>query len=79
MVTHTRLRYLSRARAPLNLMAGISTKLGTMYPWVKGIQVCSNEGRRPFPRKDNYKIVNNTLTKFKKLLLPNHWANFNQT
>ena len=24
------------------------TKLGTKHPWVKGIQVCSNEGPRPF-------------------------------
>ena len=35
----------------------ISTKLGTKHPWVKGIQVCANEGPRPFPRGDNYKIV----------------------
>ena len=33
------------------------TKLGTKHPWVKGIQVCSNEGPRPFPRGDNYEIV----------------------
>ena len=26
----------------------ISTKLGTKHPWVKGIEVCSNEGPRPF-------------------------------
>ena len=35
----------------------ISTKLGTKHPWVKGIQVCSNEGPRPFPRGDNYEIA----------------------
>ena len=35
----------------------ISTKLGTKHPWVKGIQVCSNEGPRPFTRGDNYEIV----------------------
>ena len=35
----------------------VSTKLGTKHPWVKGIQVCSNEGPRPFPRGDNYEIV----------------------
>ena len=35
----------------------ISTKLGTKYSWVKGIQVYSNEGPRPFPRGDNYEIV----------------------
>ena len=33
----------------------ISTKLGTMHPWVKGRKVCSNEGSRPFSRADNYK------------------------
>ena len=26
----------------------ISTKLGTMHPWVKGIQDCSTEGPYPF-------------------------------
>ena len=39
-------------------MAGqISTVLTTKHPWVKGIQVCWNEGSRPFPRGDNYEIV----------------------
>ena len=28
----------------------ISTKLVTKHSWVKGIQVCSNEGPSPFPR-----------------------------
>ena len=31
----------------------ISTKLGTKHPWVKGIQVCTNELPRPFPRGAN--------------------------
>ena len=35
----------------------ISTKLGTKYSWVKGIQVCSNEGPCPYPRGDNYKTT----------------------
>ena len=35
----------------------ILTKLGTKHPWVKQIQVCSNEGPFPFPRGDNCKIV----------------------
>ena len=35
----------------------ISTKLGTKHTWVKGIQVCSNDGPYPFPRGDNYKIA----------------------
>ena len=29
----------------------------TNYPWLKGIQVCSNEGPRPFPRGDNNEIA----------------------
>ena len=29
----------------------------TKYPWVKGIQVCSNEGQRPSQRRDNYEIT----------------------
>ena len=36
----------------------ISTKLGTKHPVVKGIQAFKNEGSCPFPRGDNYKIVN---------------------
>ena len=43
--------FFSRTTGP------ISTKLGTKHPWVKGIQVCSNEGPRPFPRGDDYEIV----------------------
>ena len=46
-----------------------------MHPWVKGIQVCPNEGPRPFPRGDKNKIAKNTLTNFRNLLLHNHWAN----
>jgi hypothetical protein len=34
-----------------------SIKLGTHYPWVKGIQVCSNEGPGPLLRGDNHKNV----------------------
>jgi hypothetical protein len=53
-----------------------SIKLGTNYPWVKGIQVCSNKGPGPLQRGDNRK---NGVGSFKNLLLQNHWANFNQT
>ena len=35
----------------------ISTILGTKHHWVNGIQVCSNEGPRPFPRGGNYEIT----------------------
>ena len=37
---------------------------------MKGIQVCSNESPRPFPRGDNYKISENTLTNLKKISSP---------
>ena len=43
--------FFSRTTGP------ISTKLGTLHPWVKKTQVCSNEGFCPFPRGDNYEIV----------------------
>ena len=43
--------FFSRTTGP------ISTKLGTKHPCVKGIQVCSNEGARSFPRGDNYEFV----------------------
>ena len=37
----------------------VSTKLGSMHLWVKGIQDCSNEVPHPFPRGDkcNEKIM----------------------
>jgi hypothetical protein len=34
-----------------------SIKRGTHYPWVKGIQVCSNKGPGPLLRGDNHKNV----------------------
>jgi hypothetical protein len=34
-----------------------SIKLGTNYPWVKGIQVSSNKGPSPLQRGDNHKNV----------------------
>ena len=43
--------FFSRTTGP------ISTKLGTKHPWMKWIQVCSNEGPCPFPRGDNYEIA----------------------
>ena len=57
----------------------ISSKLGTNHLWVMGILVYSNEVPCPFSRGDNDEIAKNTLMKFKKNLLQNHWANFNQT
>ena len=35
----------------------ISTKLGTMYPWVMRTLVCWNEGPHLFSRGDNYEIA----------------------
>ena len=32
-----------------------------MHPWLKGIQVCSNEGPPAFPRGDNYEIPKKKL------------------
>jgi hypothetical protein len=60
--------FFSRTTGP------ILTRLGTNHPWVKGIQVCSNEGDSPSPRWDN-----NTLNIFKNLLLQNQQAKFNWT
>jgi hypothetical protein len=36
-----------------------SIKLGTIYPWVKRIQVCSNERPCPLQRGDNHINVKN--------------------
>ena len=56
-----------------------STKLVTEYPWVKGIQVCTNEKPRPFPGEDNYEIAKIHWRNFNIFLLQNPLANFNQT
>jgi hypothetical protein len=44
------LKIFSRTNVPILI------KLGT-NPWVKGIQVCSNEGDSPSPRGDNSERV----------------------
>ena len=49
----------------------------SMHPWVR-IQICSNEGPRPFPRGDNYEIVK-YIYEIKKSSSPETLANFNQT
>ena len=43
--------FFSRTTGP------ISTKLGIKHPWVKWVQVSSNEGHCPFPRWDNNEIA----------------------
>jgi hypothetical protein len=45
------LRIFSRTSKP-NLI-----KLGTYYPWVKGIHICSNKETGPLQRVDNHKNV----------------------
>ena len=47
----------------------ISTKLGTMHPLVKVIQVCSNEGPYLFPRGDNYVFANIHWRNLKSLFI----------
>ena len=42
-------------------------------------QVCSNEGPHLFSRGDNYYTAKIHWRNFKKNLLQNHWANFNET
>jgi hypothetical protein len=34
-----------------------SIKLGTIYPWVEEIQICSNKGLGPIQRGENHKNV----------------------
>ena len=66
--------FLSRTTGP------ISNKLGTVHPWVKEIQVSSNEGPCPFLRGGNNEIVKIHWWNFFKNIPPyNHWANFSQT
>ena len=43
--------FFSRTTGP------VSSTLGTKHPWVRDIQVCSNEGSWRFLRGDNYKIA----------------------
>ena len=47
-----------------------------MHPWVKGIQVCLNEGPNPFPRGDYYKNNENTLKKIKQISSPEPLSQF---
>jgi hypothetical protein len=56
-----------------------SIKLNTNYPYVKGIQVCTNKGPGPLQRGDNHKNKKNGVGSFKNLLMKNYWAKFNQT
>ena len=56
----------------------ISTKLGTKHPgwrWFKFVK----ERATPYSKGRSLQNRENTLIKFKNLLLQNHWANFNQT
>ena len=44
--------FIFSTSSPCSTTGPIPTKLGTKHPWVEGIQVCSNEGSRPFLRGD---------------------------
>jgi hypothetical protein len=61
--------FFSRTSAPNSI------NLSTNYPWVKGIQFCSNKAPGPLQMGDNYK---NGMGWFKNLL-QNQWGNFKQT
>ena len=43
----------------------ISITHGRKHSWVQGIQVCTNEGPRPFPRGDYFEIVKTHWWKLK--------------
>ena len=43
--------FFSRTTWPISIENGIK------HPWVKGIQICSNEGPRLFPRGDNWEVL----------------------
>ena len=53
----------------------ISTKHGTKHPWVKGSQVCSNEGPCPFPRGDKNEIAK-VIDEIKKYSSPEPLSQF---
>jgi hypothetical protein len=59
-----RVKFFFRTRWPNSI------KLSTNYPWVKGIQVCTNKGSGPLQRGDNHKNVKmGYVGYFKNLLL----------
>jgi hypothetical protein len=41
----------------LSSVYGYGARLGANHPWVKGIQVCSNEGDFSSPRGDNSRRI----------------------
>ena len=57
--------FFSRTAGP------ISTNLGTKHPWVKGIQVCSNEGPSLF-QDEIIQKQQKYIDEIKKFLLQNH-------
>jgi hypothetical protein len=57
----------------------ILTRVGTDQHWGEGLQVCSNEVGCPSLRGDNIESVKIHWTFFKKNLLQNQQAKFNQT
>jgi hypothetical protein len=65
--------FFSRSTEP------ILTKLGKNHPWIKEIQVSSNEGDSPSPRRDDSKRVKIHRFFCLNLLLQNLWGKFNKT
>jgi hypothetical protein len=53
----------------------ILTRPGTNHAWVKGLQVCSNEGNSPYPRGDNSERVKLHCIFFFKILCRNSRPN----
>jgi hypothetical protein len=76
---------LSRTSRPNSIKLGTiypwvkGIQVCTIYPWVKGIQVCSNKGSGPLQRGDKSQKCKKGVRSFKNLFLQNHLANFNQT
>jgi hypothetical protein len=62
------LKIFSRSSSPKSI------KLGTNYPLVKRIQVCSNKGPGPLQRGDNQRNVKKRVGSFKNLILKNYEA-----
>ena len=61
----------------------ISIIFSKKHPWAKGIQICSNDGSRPFSSRiqdefDNKIVKKNILTKFKNLRIKNCMDHFQQ-
>ena len=76
MITNE-LKYIDEIyKSSSRIIGPISTKLGTNYPLVKRIPVCSNVGTHPFPRADNYEKAKKIDGIFKKFSSLVPWSQF---